>query len=359
MPDDMQALYERSFFEAQSFDSLRSGRAVLPDLFRYVRPRSVVDIGCGIGTWLRAAGDLGVEERLGVDGDYVDRDALMLPDEQFLSADLSKPGLADAVAAVRPGRFDLVMCLEVAEHLPFEHSKRFVEELCQLSDLVLFSAAIPFQYGTGHINEQWPEFWATHFRACGYACFDLLRPGIWERADVDWWYAQNLLVFARHGSAVSAELPAEAAAGVRVLAKVHPEAWLSGMLNIWHRQRAAARMEEPEDFRALVHAWVTGAGLCPPLRAVERARLAPPGAHDVFPVHPYGRWRSGVSAGRGGSQDHGSAYTLHRAPGRMRSDEYRPRTSARRDAEARQRARRAARYNRRTATRTRGIQRPT
>lgn len=284
MPDDIKTLYNQPFYDAQSFDSLQSARIVLPELFRHVHPQSVVDIGCGVGTWLRAASDLGIVERLGVDGDYVDRGALMLSEEQFLPIDLSQSGLVEKVAARRPGRFDLVMCLEVAEHLPFDRSAGLIDDLCRLSDVVLFSAAIPFQHGTGHINEQWPEFWATSFRAHGYACFDLLRPLVWGRPDVNWWYAQNLLVFARESSEAFTQLPAEAEAGTRALARVHPEAWLSGVLNVWHRHRAAARTEEPEDFRTLLHAWTSGAELTPPLRAVERARTAPPGARNVFPL---------------------------------------------------------------------------
>jgi SAM-dependent methyltransferase len=283
MPDDIITLYNQDFFDAQSRESLQSARVVLRELFRHVRPQSVVDIGCGIGTWLRAAEDLGVVDRLGVDGDYVDRGALMLPGERFLPVDLAQPGLTSAVAERGRARFDLVMCLEVAEHLPFERSEALVSDLCQLGDLVLFSAAVPFQHGTGHINEQWPEFWATLFRARGYACFDLLRPTLWAHPDVNWWYAQNTLVFAKEGSEAYAQLPATSTVGTSALSLVHPEAWLSGLLNVWHRHRAAAREEEVEDFRTLLRAWTDGALQTPPLRAVERARASPPGERSVFP----------------------------------------------------------------------------
>src|SRR5579862_3100091 len=56
--------------------------------------------------------------------------------------------------------FDLAMSFEVAEHLPPDAAKGFVDSLTRLAPLVLFSAAIPFQGGVGHINEQWPEYWA-------------------------------------------------------------------------------------------------------------------------------------------------------------------------------------------------------
>ena len=275
--------YDQGFFDAQAFESLQSARVVLPELLRHIRPQSVIDVGCGVGSWLQAAGDLGIPERLGVDGDYVDRAALMIPADLFVPADLSLPGLADTVATRRPGRFDLVMCLEVAEHLAFERSAGLVHDLCLIGDIILFSAAVPFQHGTGHINEQWPEYWATQFRAHSYSCFDLLRPEIWGRPGVNWWYAQNTLVFVRQDSEAHAWLPSVADAGHSPLAYVHPEAWLSGALSVWHQHRGAARIEEQQDFRALRQAWMYNESLIPPLRAHERARTALPGTRDVFP----------------------------------------------------------------------------
>jgi len=46
----------------------------------------------------------------------------------------------------------------------------------QIIDNVLFSAAIPNQGGTGHINEQWQEYWAEKFYANGFGA-ELCYPG--------------------------------------------------------------------------------------------------------------------------------------------------------------------------------------
>ena len=56
-------------------------------------------------------------------------------------------------------KFDLVLSLEVAEHLPSECAEAFVESLVNLGPVILFSAAIPYQGGENHVNEQWPEYW--------------------------------------------------------------------------------------------------------------------------------------------------------------------------------------------------------
>jgi hypothetical protein len=61
--------------------------------------------------------------------------------------------------------------------------------------VILFSAAIPFQGGTNHVNEQWPEYWVKHFQDRNYVVIDCLRKQIWQNDNVEWWYAQNILIF--------------------------------------------------------------------------------------------------------------------------------------------------------------------
>ena len=90
---------------------------------------------------------------------------------------------------------DLAICLEVAEHLTPAAGARLVKTLCSVAPVVLFSAAIPAQGGTNHINEQWQSHWADEFAAHGFDCFDPIRPEIWNDRDVFPWYRQNILLF--------------------------------------------------------------------------------------------------------------------------------------------------------------------
>ena len=95
------------------------------------------------------------------------------------------------------GRFDLAMCLEVVEHLPPDAGDAVVASLCALADTVLFSAAVPGQGGTGHLNEQWPEHWCERFLRHGFIHVDCVRPAVWTDERVSWWYRQNTLLFLR------------------------------------------------------------------------------------------------------------------------------------------------------------------
>jgi hypothetical protein len=94
-------------------------------------------------------------------------------------------------------KFDLAVSLEVGEHLPPVSSDDFVASLVGLSDVVLFSAAIPRQRGSNHVNERWQSWWAERFGAHGFVPVDCVRRRVWSDADVHWWYAQNTLLYVR------------------------------------------------------------------------------------------------------------------------------------------------------------------
>ena len=181
-------LYDREFYAQELQGSLDSARAIVPCILKYIQPRSVVDIGCGVATWLSVFKEHGVGEILGVDGGYVDRTLLLIPESEFLAHDLTRP--------LRMARtFDLAVSLEVAEHLPAESAGMLVQTLTQLAPVVLFSAAIPLQGGLHHVNEQWPVYWADRFAERGFQVVDCLRRDIWNLPGIKPHYAQNAFFY--------------------------------------------------------------------------------------------------------------------------------------------------------------------
>jgi SAM-dependent methyltransferase len=193
------SIYDGHFQQAIVEGSLRSARRVVPIVAHLLQVQSVIDIGCGLGAWLQAWAEQGVEDLLGIDGTDPECSHIRLTTEQFVRADLNQPIQVDR-------RFDLAMCLEVAEHLPEERAEGLIYELCQLADTVLFSAAIPGQGGTGHQNEQWPDYWACLFETHSYSVEDSIRRQIWNDDGIDYWYRQNLVV-ARKSLEVARERP--------------------------------------------------------------------------------------------------------------------------------------------------------
>lgn len=207
----MATEYGAEFYDTAREGMKSSAAAVVPRLFDTFlggAPHTfrVLDVGCGEGHWGKEFENRGCEV-LGLDGDYVTDPVI-----PFRPTDLTDP-LPDL------GQFDLVLCLEVAEHLPPERADSFVAELCSLAKLnkpIIFSAAIPGQGGTGHLNEQWPEYWVERFAEHGFAASGALRFMFWNDERVENWYRQNLIVFTTMGPIILGGYPAE------VLPVVHP-----------------------------------------------------------------------------------------------------------------------------------------
>ena len=221
-------LYDDAFFEQQQDVSSRSAAAVVPFVMKAVRPGSVIDVGCGRGTWLSHFQRAGCKDILGLDSHDQSPDRLLVDAELIRRVDLENPPRIER-------RFDLAVSLEVAEHLGPSVARQFVEFLTKLAPVVLFSAAIPHQTGIGHVNEQWPSYWAELFGSYDYVPSDVLRPLFWEDARVAYWYRQNMLFFGESQTirSISADVGTlDMASSGKVLPLVHPEAFaaLQGQL---------------------------------------------------------------------------------------------------------------------------------
>lgn len=186
----MKTTYDSAFFEYVNSGAIRSARGVLPLLNNRLEIRSVLDAGCGQGAWLKVWGELGCSDRCGVDGDYVDRDHLLIPPAQFQAADLSRGFDVQR-------RFDLAQCLEVGEHLPPAASGTLVDSLVRHADVILFSAAAVGQGGDQHVNECPYDFWRSLFAKHGYVAIDFLRPAILENKQIEPWYRYNSFLYVR------------------------------------------------------------------------------------------------------------------------------------------------------------------
>ena len=173
----------------------------MPVVLKLLPVKSVLDVGCGTGTWLKVFEDHSVTDYVGIDGDYVDTSQLKMPPGKFLARDLRESWSLSR-------RFDLVLSLEVAEHLPETSADQFVAALVNHGDHILFSAAIPGQGGQDHLNEQWPSYWMSKFSAHGYYFHDVVRPLVWNNANVEWWYRQNIFLVKKGPPVSPALVPA-------------------------------------------------------------------------------------------------------------------------------------------------------
>lgn len=187
----MKKAYNQFYYQTIAPGSAASAEEVIPVVCSFFKPRSVVDVGCGVGTWLAVWEKQGITDYLGLDGDYIQPEQLHIHPEKFRACNLE-----EGVRLNR--RFDLVTSLEVAEHIRPQRAANFIAFLCSLGDVILFSAAIPGQGGVMHYNEQYPEYWSEQFTAQGFTGYDCLRNRIWLNSRIDTCYRQNLFFFVRN-----------------------------------------------------------------------------------------------------------------------------------------------------------------
>ena len=184
------SIYGKEFVRDNAAGSIAAARAIVPLVLRqYPHIKSVTDLGCGPGWWLWMFRAYGITNVTGVEGVGTDSSLYVNPLSQFYVADLNLwkwPFI---------GLDDLVMSVEVAEHLPESQADAFVDLHVSISNLVLFSAAHKGQTGPGHVNEQDLPYWEDKFKARGYRMLDFIRPTIAGVQSVPWWYRSNIVMF--------------------------------------------------------------------------------------------------------------------------------------------------------------------
>jgi SAM-dependent methyltransferase len=167
-----------------------SAKEIIPYILSILpeHPKSILDVGCGIGQWLNVFKDNKTQNVLGIDGSHVPKDKLMINSTlEFLEYDLR------LVHNLRLEKtYDLVLNLEVAEHLPEENANDLINFLTNSGDIIIFSAAIIGQTGENHLNEQNPTYWKSKFSQRGYVMLDAFREYFWNNERVNWWYRQNM-----------------------------------------------------------------------------------------------------------------------------------------------------------------------
>ena len=127
----------------------------LPSIFPDVRD-GVLDFGGGVGAYMTSFRDAGVKDLIIIEPHDLG-DCLFRGLRQEVTDLVNTP--LDELPKMQ---YDLVMTIEVCEHLPVDYHPHIIEALTQASrKYLLFSAAHPGQPGEGHVGPsmKWRDEW--------------------------------------------------------------------------------------------------------------------------------------------------------------------------------------------------------
>lgn len=128
-------------------------------IMKDIQPSIVLDVGCAMGFLVEALRKREAEA-FGVD---ISEYAI-----QKVHPDIRSYCWVGSATDPFPRKYDLIVCIEILEHLPHHEAERAVENLCRHSDDILFSST-PLDYKEAtHCNVQPPEYWAELFARQGF-----------------------------------------------------------------------------------------------------------------------------------------------------------------------------------------------
>lgn len=135
------------------------------------RPKTVLDAGCAMGLLVAALRDLGVEA-YGVDlSEYA-----ISRVREDIRPYCAVGSLADPLPDSLPRRYDLVVSIEVLEHMPEEDGKKSIANLCTMSDQILFSSVPDDTTDPTHINLHETPYWCGLFAKQGFFSAEEKKP---------------------------------------------------------------------------------------------------------------------------------------------------------------------------------------
>jgi SAM-dependent methyltransferase len=124
-----------------------------------IAPATVLDAGCAIGLLVEA-----LRER-GVDASGIDLSSYAIGEVHETVRAYCRHG---SIADEFPTRYDLIVSIEVLEHMPVREAEAAIANFCRHTDDVIFSSSPSDYKEPTHINVHPPDYWASEFARHGF-----------------------------------------------------------------------------------------------------------------------------------------------------------------------------------------------
>ncbi len=184
---------DAAYFQFVERTTAESATAIADSILATFHPASVVDVGCGTGALLDRLRSQGVAVR-GLEYAKAALAVCAARDLDVAAFDLTADDLPEGLTA------DLVVSMEVGAQLPETAADRYIDVLCRIAPLIVFSVEAPGGGDRYARNEQPHSYWIEKFHNCGYV-FEEARSQEWrvrwgERSTAPW-FSRNVMVFRR------------------------------------------------------------------------------------------------------------------------------------------------------------------
>lgn len=182
-------IHKNGFWESEVLHHTDKGLLnTLPPLLKNMK--SVVDFGCGDASYIKKIKQRYPDKLVkGYDGNpYVGK----ISGNFATQLDLTQPFKLD-------NKFDVVMSLEVAEHIPLEYERIYVDNLIKhVNKYLIISWAIPGQGGKGHVNEKDNEYVIDLFKGLGFKYNESVSNKLRSVITNCKWFKNTLFLFSKN-----------------------------------------------------------------------------------------------------------------------------------------------------------------
>jgi SAM-dependent methyltransferase len=187
-------IYDDGYFQFVEKTTAQSANVIAKSIIRSFHPSTLVDVGCGTGALLECLREEGVTVK-GLE--YAEAALKSCRKRRLVVLKF------DVMTDPLPLEFtnaDVVVSMEVGQQLVESSSDRYVDMLCEIAPVVIFSSGTPGQGDRKPINEQPHSYWIERFSQRGFRFDERLSlhwREDWKNQGIARWFCNNVMIFSR------------------------------------------------------------------------------------------------------------------------------------------------------------------